>query len=412
MKNVMMTVTGLLVLLMLGGCLPQNGEEEEQEVIVVEDTEEGETEFGFTPTVDSDGVYFRTVLQDGVYFRSDARGAVNDAFNNRVDLDQLETGLMEIASGFYSPDDFYLTEGQHLSGNLINSWLNRANPLDQTTENDEGEAVYDPGPGLNPGVAEENPGSVEAQADQMREAPLMISHIMEHNYWTGSGEDGVELEGIVIGIGLRAVYYFNTRNEDGTINFYEQTLDREEVQAYGREQAQVILNRLRSESFESIPNDVPITFALYQEEPRGAVAPGGFTAMTHVAGGSLQIDGWETVNERFVVFPSGEARSYDANLANQMSQFREETEDFFDRKIGAVGTARYRDDILEEMTIELNLQSHGQAEIIALSQFISDRLAELITVQVPVRVYIESVSGMEAIIIQHPDEEPFMHILR
>ncbi|AOM83922.1 CamS family sex pheromone protein [Salisediminibacterium beveridgei] len=395
MKQGWMIILLGLTLFMLSGCLQQADEEEEQDVIVVEETEDEESEVVFTPTVDSDDNFYRTVLEDGTYYRSDARGVVSDAFRNRVDLDHFERGLTELASGVYSTDEYYFTEGQQLSGDLINSWIRRYDP----------EIENELQRGLNPELA----GSDDDPMDErMRDAPLMISHIMEHNYWRGSEEEGAQLDGIMIGIGLRAVYYFNTTNEDGTINFYEESLDESEVQEYGREQAQVILNRLRSR--EDL-QDVPISFALYQEKPDGAVAPGGFTAFAQVDGGSLQIGGWEDIDENFIVFPSSEASSYDANLSNQMSQFREEVEDFFDRKIGAVGVGRYNNDILEELTIELNLQSHGQAEIIALSQFISDRLNEVLTVQVPIKVYVESINGMEAIIIQHPDEEPFMHVL-
>lgn len=396
MKQAWMILLLGATLLVLSGCLQQGNEEEEQEVIVVEETENEETEYVFTPTVDSDDMFYRTVLQDGTYYRSSARGAVNNAFNNAVDLNQFERGLTELASGIYSTDSYFFTEGQQLSGELINSWISRDNP---DIENELQR-------GLNPELAgsEDDP-----EEERKRNAPLMISHIMEHNYWTGTEEDGAQLEGMVIGIGLRAVYYFDTRNEDGTINFYQEPLDTAEVQEYGREQAQVILNRLRTQ--EDL-QDLPITFALYQEEPRGTVAPGGFTGLAHVDGGTLQIGGWEEINENFIVFPSSEARSYDANLSNQMNQFRDEVEDFFDRKVGAVGIGHYNNDILEELTIELNLQSHGQSEIIALSQFISDRLTQVLSVQVPVKVYVESINGMEAIIIQQPEQEPFMHIFK
>ncbi|QKS70441.1 CamS family sex pheromone protein [Paenalkalicoccus suaedae] len=377
---------------LLAGCLPQV-ERAEEEVIVVEETEiEEEQEFIVTPSIDTPDSYYRNMLSgDGEYFRSQARGVVADAMQNRVDLDQFELGLMEIASNRFGQDEFYFREGSYISGEVINSWLRRYDPDNENNVN-----------GLNPQLA-----GGESMEDQMRNAPLMISHIMEHNYFSGNEEDGVNLGGVVIGIGVRSVYYFQTETEDGRLNFFEQAIDSAEAEEYARNAAGIMLERLRQrEGLE----EVPITFALYREEPRGSIIPGSFISLAEVGQGQNEISGWDAINEDNLIFPSGAAREAQPALSDSFTVFRDEIETFFGRTVGVVGKGRYQNDTLSELQIELNLQSHGKAEIIALTQFIRGRLDSTFQVNAPVNVYVESINGPEALITSMPDQEPFVHV--
>ncbi|WP_280770344.1 CamS family sex pheromone protein [Salipaludibacillus daqingensis] len=386
-------ILSLSFVILLTGCIPALERSEEDVIIVEETEEEEEQQYVITPTIDSPDNFYRNVLRDGKYHRSEARGNVAHAMENRVDLNQFEMGLIEIASGFYDQEDYYFQEGQHLDGSRINSWLRRYDP-------DEDGNQF----GLNPSL-----GDGDDDEERMRSNPLVLSHIMEHNYFYGNEEEGVNLGGVVIGLSLRSVYYFRTVDEDGGYYFHEEPLDPEETLEQGREIAQEILERMRAmEGLE----EVPITFALYQEEERGSVAPGSFVSMGNVESGQSEIQGWESINEDFIVFPSQRARNDQPNLSSNFSQFREEIEEFFDRTVGVVGKGRYKNDMLEELKIELNIQSHGKAEIIALTQFISGRVESTFATQVPIHIYVESVNGPESIIIQYADQEPYIHIYK
>lgn len=383
----------LAVLLIFSGCIPAL-ERTEEDVIVVEETEEEEeTEYVITPTIESPDHFYRNVLEGGTYYRSEARGNVAHAMQNRVDLDQFEMGLMEIASGYFDQEEYYFREGSHLGGNTINSWLRRYDPDDERNEH-----------GLNPALAEDE----DSEEDQMGEAPLVLSHIMEHNYFVGDDED-VSLGGVVIGISLRSVYYFRTEDDDGGYHFHEEDVDSDYALEYGQEAAQEILDRMRT--LEEL-DGVPITFALYMEEPRGAVAPGGFVSISHADGGDSSLGDWEAVSEDFIVFPSGNARENHPDLSSQFSEFRDDVENFIDRQVGVVGKGRYKNDALEEFKIELNLQSHGKAEIVALTQFISGRVDSVFSTQAPIYVYVESVNGTESLIVKYPDQDPYIHVYR
>ncbi|UCZ53804.1 CamS family sex pheromone protein [Bacillus shivajii] len=405
-------------LLILSGCIPAL-ERGEEDVIVVEETDEGEEQqYVITPTIDTPEQFYRNVLVDGKYHRSHTRGNVAHAMNNRIDINQFEVGLLEIAMGQYDSSQYYFQEGQFLDSGTINSWLRRYDPTESRYEN-----------GLNPSLGYwqdiENNAEYETIQDviedesredrehRMRYNPLVLSHVMEHNYFYGNEEDGLHLGGVVLGIGLRSVYYFHTDDEDGGRYFHEQPLDHPDIDIdpieYGKEAAQVMIERLREE--EGLEEE-PITIALYQEERSGSIVPGSFISMTQVGEGETTIQNWEPIDEQFFFFPSRAANDSLPNQASAFSQFKSDVEGFYDRTIGVVGKGRYKNESLEEMKIEINLQTSRKPEIIALTQFVSGRLSNTFSDQAPVYVYIESVSGPESLIVKYPEEEPYVHIYK
>ncbi|MBB5172548.1 CamS family sex pheromone protein [Texcoconibacillus texcoconensis] len=407
LKSTKKGLVAVASLLMLTGCNDMGDSEEE--VIVVEETaEEEEQQYVVTPTIQTPENFYRNVLVDGTYQHSEARGNVAHAMNNRIDIDQFEVGLMEIASSQFPQEEYYFQEGRLLDGETINSWLRRYDPSEERYQFGLNPTL--PSLGAGEDEDEDEEGKTEEEEDKtdeelMRENPAYLSHIMEHNYVLEAEDDGVQLGGIVIGLSLRSVYYFRTVDEEGGYWFHQEELDPQEVEAAGREMADEVVSRMRQ--FQEI-EDVPITVALYQEERRDAIVPGNFIAVGD-AGVGDHIEEWEPVDEEFHFFPP---RSSDAPSAqaSEFNNFKADIEDFFEDNIGVVGKGRYKNNDLQEFSIDINLQSHGQAEVIALTQFISGRLDQHFTFNAPIDILIQSTNGPEALIVEHPDQEPFVHI--
>ncbi|UTR08832.1 CamS family sex pheromone protein [Evansella sp. LMS18] len=378
--------------LILTGCIPTL-DRGEDEVIIVEESEAAEEEeYVLTPTINTPENHYRNVLRGGTYNRSEARGSTAHTME-RIDINQFELGLMEIASTAFDREQYYFQEGEFISGSQMNRWLRRYNPDEEGFEE-----------GLNPPLAEG-----DSDEERMRQNPIILSHIMEHNYMYVTDDEEVRLGGIVLGLSLNSVYYFQTRTEDGGIYQHEEPIDADEAEARGREIAQELLSRIRQDERLS---EVPVTIALYQENSRGAIVPGSFISLTNVGENQSEIQSWEAINEQFYFFPSREAREVFPSQAAAFSQFKDEVEEFFDRSLGIVGKGRYKNEALEEMTIEFNLQSHGKAEIIALTQFISSRIPNLFPDEAPIYVYVNSVNGPESLIVQYPGHEPYVHVYK
>ncbi len=403
---------GLMIVLLLSltGCF--SIVQDEGEVVIVDEDSDEEEKVIISPNLNTPENYFRTVLQEGSYRHSEARGLVPLAMNNRNDINQLELGLMEIASTRFPQNEYYFQEGQ-ITGTEINEWLRR---YDSEREGFKR--------GLNPSLPEgeypllasgkNTPKSEEERRERVRlerelheNHPSYLSHVMEHNYLKLNEDGKVELAGLVIGVSLNSVYYYRIVDDLGFFHEGEISLENEAIEEEGKRIAQNVLNRVR----EYYQADIPIVIALFQEERRQSIVPGNFIAFTTVEPGR-SIDKWERINERNYFFPSSEVMTDHREDAVNFANFKDGIDGFFDNYVGIVGRGRYKGGQLQELTIEINLQSNGKAEIIAMTQFITGQIENSFHPSLPVSVYLTSLQGAESIIVRHSNEEPFVHIYR
>ncbi len=381
----------LCSVIFLSGCFPFLQPEEQ----LIEEEEHGEDQVvELSPEVYTSENYYRSVLYDGSYTHGEGRGFSNAVVYNRLDIEQLELGLMEIANERFDPEKYYFREGQFISRNELNNWLMRF-------EEDENPL------GLNPPL-----GSGNNLKEQEESQPRYLSHLLEHNYLVENANGQLELGGVVIGLSMNTVYNYRIFDDQGRIYRYEVDINRKKMEEEGKRMAEEIVSRLRSPNREegSLEN-VPIIVALFQEEKREAIVPGNFI-MKGVAEPQRQIDKWQAINQKYYFYPSTLATNEQRNDAERFLKFKEEINDFFDNYIGVVGKGFYKDEQLTEMTIEIPIRFQGKAEIIALTQFSADRIAQRFPSNLKIQVYITSVSGQEAIIVRNPNEDPFIHIYR
>lgn len=406
----------LFAIVPLTGCFDLVKNDEEY-VIIDEESEEQEKAI-ISPNINTPENYYRAVLQEGSYRNSEARGLVPAAIKNRNDITQLEIGLMELATTRFPQSNYYFQEGQ-ISGSEINEWLKRYDPnLEDESKNK----------GLNPAlpigeypllVSGNKPPSNESErAERVRQErelhetnPTYLSHVMEHNYYKQTENGSVELAGVVLGVSLNSVYYYRIVDDLGYFHDGEIDLEDEAIEAEGKRIAQDVLQRVRNYIYNQHGSEVPIVIALFQEERRQSIIPGNFIALTTVEPGK-KIEKWEKVNEKNYFFPSSEATQEQRADANAFASFKEDLSDFFSNFVGVVGKGRYKNDQLQELTIEINLQSSGKAEIIAMTQHITDRLQKNFHPSLPISVYINSLEGPESIVVRYSNKEPFVHIYR
>ncbi len=379
-----------LILLLLAGCFPISQQEEEQ--VVEEPTETEEQVVEVVPQVVTPDNYYQSVLYDGSYLHGESRGFGNSVVYNRLDLDQLEIGLTRIAQEYFDPENYFFREGQFINREELNKWLMR-----NSEENPEG---------LNPAL-----GEGDSMQEQEESQPRYLSHILEHNYLV-EGENGqLNLGGIVIGLSMNSVYNFRVEDEQGRYYFYETPISDEAMEREGQRIAQEVVERLRSENRENGAfQDVPIVVALFREQPRESVIPGNFIAKSE-AEPRNDLERWQRINERYYLFPSSEATQEARNEADQFQRFKDDIQGFFDTYIGVVGKGRYEDNQIQELSIEIPLRYQGKAEIVALSQYVASLIPQRFQGGYKVSVSITSVAGKtESIIIQNPNEEPFIHV--
>ncbi|WP_332633301.1 CamS family sex pheromone protein [Halalkalibacter flavus] len=381
-----------LLLVLLSGCFPITPQEEEQ---MLEETDQNQDEqvVEVVPQIITPDNYYQSVLYDGAYKHGESRGFGNAVVYNRLDLGQLEIGLTRIAQEYFDQENYFFREGQFIKRNTLNSWLMRYHEEDNPQ-------------GINPPLGE---GATMREREESQ--PRYLSHILEHNYLVENENGQLNLGGIVIGLSMNSVYNFRVEDDQGRYNRYELPIPDDVIEREGQKIANEILARLRSDMMEEGAfQDIPIVFALFREQPRESVIPGHFIARSKAEPRS-DLERWQRINERYYLFPSSEANQEARNEADQFQRFKDDVQSFFDNFIGVVGKGRYVDNQIQELQIEIPLRFQGKAEIVALSQYVASQIQQRFQANYKVSVTITSVSGnTEAIVVQNPNDDPFIHV--
>lgn len=380
-----MFLSGMIVLhlLVLSACTPQFDQENE----VVQESNEVSEKALIPYNVSNE--YYRMILP---FKEGKARGIMTNTVESRLDIGELETGLMRISTDYFNTSDYYFQEGQYLSGETVLNWLKRENQVESIEEQ-----------GLNPA-----PNQEEADLpERNRKTPRYLSHVLEHNYLIKNKDEKVELGGIVVGLSLNTVHYYQVP-EVGWPR--QDILDPTVVEKKGKEYAEEVVDRLRR--IEGL-NDIPIVIALFKEQPHSSIVPGNFFAVTKVDGQETNISKWEQIEEEYILFPSDEATNNYYNDAQKMLNFKADIDDYFSNYIGVVGRGFYKNEQLQELTIEIPIQFFGKAEIIGFTEYVTGKIIDHFPPYITIQVYISSLDKPESMIYREAkSEKPFVHIYR
>ncbi|WP_173917419.1 CamS family sex pheromone protein [Halobacillus sp. Marseille-Q1614] len=372
----------LAVILLVSACTPVYDNTDE---VVRETTEENSEETAIIPNYDLEDDNYRMILTDGSKRISAARGVTTNQMGNRLDIAEFERGMMRHSKGYYDPEEYYFQPGQFLDDDTILSWLSRYDK-DSNPE------------GLNPKLNEEN-----ASEEDFRETPRYISNIVEQDYLIRSEDDVVELSGLTIGISMRSVYNFTAEGRD-----YSQNIPTSESVEKGQEYAGKILERIRE--MEEL-QDIPVVFAIYEEEKSNSESPGNFLMKGHARGSDNSIRNWEEINEDYVLFPSKEAEENYFDDAEKFSDFRSAVSDYFPNFVGMIANGFYVDEELSEVQIDIPIQFDSQTEVIGFTQYVYSLVMEMFEDHYSVQVRINSMDKQESLIVKkRGEEEPFVHI--
>lgn len=351
----------------------------------------------------SDEYYKTTIPFDG----GNARGLVVQGLNSRLDIDEFETGLMRIAKESFSTKDNFLKGGKALDTQTIQMLVKRKRTDAEQKELEDKlkkDAVKFPNIGLNPALGT---GS-ESLEVKNKKNPIYISNILEHDYYVKKGDNGEERVGMVVGLAMNSVQYFN--EEHGYPR--EAAIPDEKMLAEGKKMAQEILKVIHQKEPET--KNIPITFAIYRQAPKSSLVPGNFVSYANAEKGSETVEDWQQINEKYYLFPSEQEKTDNKreDLA-RVSNFKAKLSDYFQGDYTAViGTGMYRDDELREMKLDIPVQFNGKAEIVGFTQYVAGLVMEYFPNYMKVQVTIKSVERPEAIIIREAkQDEPLVKIL-
>ncbi|MFD2445156.1 CamS family sex pheromone protein [Bacillus sp. CGMCC 1.16607] len=379
----------LSLFLLLSGCAPNFKEQEE----VVQEKKDSK-EKAIIPKYKISDQYYRTILP---FEPSKARGKVVNNLNTRNDISEFEMGLMRMAQESFNPDQYLFQEGQNLDSKTVELWLNRKFTPAQLKENNLSESENI---GLNP--LDDEKGDVKERNSRN---PIYLAHILEHNYLVKSQKGTVQLGGIVIGLALNSIHYYQTEKYGPT---FEKKIPQDEMAKEGKKIAAEVVRRVRGMSGLK---DVPLMVALFEQESKASVVPGNFFTFTVVDKGSSNIDKWQKVDEKYYLFPSTDASEDHRDDVTAFLNFKQDVEEYFPNFTGVIGKAFYNGDQLENLNISIPIQFYGRAEAIGFTQYATGLVMKHFPDYISVQVDITSVSGPEALIVRKADQDqPFVHI--
>lgn len=167
-------------------------------------------------------------------------------------------------------------------------WLNRK----FTKEQLDAEKLKDTeNVGLNP--LDDGVGDLKTRNEK---SPIYLAHILEHDYLIKDNDGKVRLGGVVIGLAMNSVYYYQTVQYGAT---FEKKIPHADLEREGKKIAEEVAKRIRG--VDGL-KDVPVTIALFEQASKSAVVPGNFFAYSNVSKGSNSLGGWEDVNEKYYLF--------------------------------------------------------------------------------------------------------------
>ncbi|MGG0286100.1 CamS family sex pheromone protein [Peribacillus butanolivorans] len=383
------SILGMILILLLAGCAPSFEDKQE----VVQDSK-NDKDTAIIPKYKISEEYYQTILP---FEPSKARGLVVSNLNTRYDIEEFENGLMRLAQTQFDPEEYLFQEGQMLDSSKISSWLNRKYTKSQLKEKNMKEKDNE---GLNP--VDSGEGDIDKRND---ENPIYLAHILEHNYLVKTKDNSVSLGGVVIGLALNSVHYYQKEAYGAT---YEKKIDSKELKQEGEKIAEEVLKRLRK--MDKLKN-VPITIALFEQNEKSSVVPGNFISYTNIGKNSNNIGKWTNLDEEYFLFPSTDAEKKYRDDVNTFTNFKEDVEEYFPNFNGVIGRAFYMDDQLQSLNIDIPIQFYGNSEAIGFTQYVAGLVMERFPKYIAVQVSITSVNGPEALIVREANQdEPTVHI--
>lgn len=291
------------------------------------------------------------------------RAGVNNNYNvnrimSKLDLEEVELGLMRISTKYFALSKHYYQAGQYLTTDEIKELL--------STEK------------LN-------------YTDEVKDyKPKYISYIHEQNYLGKNGE----LKGISLGIVLNPYQTFVTEGGQTKTEEY----DIETLIEFGKEKGKELYSYMKE---KKELKDIEILIALYVQNGFTSLVPGSYKYESLSKGDN--VNKYNKLEEEHHLLTSSYVNKNDIRTYDAFSTFKELISD---EKISTsvAGRAFYQNKEIKEIKIDVNINYASLGEINALARLIADKLPSLFDNKCSIQVNIKDYSDIKAIIIKHKNE--------
>ena len=328
-------------------------------------------------TINGSSNEYGGVIKDGKYLTGKARGLTADQNGNMNNTKSFETGLQDISKKEFSPSKYTFQEGQYLSSDTLQSWLNRKSK--------------DNADGLNP----KDNGS----KNEKKRNPIYLESIEEQDYMQKSG-NAMKLKGVTIGLAMNSVDYYQKEQYGAE---YQTKISNDEINTKSNEIAQEVVSRMRKD--KDLKN-VPIVVAVYKQAPNDSLIGGTFLKYAKTNGSS--ISEWKDLDYKNVVYPLGNGESSpNANDASAFNNFKNQTQSFFPNLSGITAQAQYKGKEMQGMRINITTQFYSETEIQNFTQFVSTQAQKYLPTGVNIDITVKSNNDVQSFLSRGTKDKSF-----
>lgn len=343
----------LAIALVLSGC--QNAKE----------TVETQTANDVSTTDSLDDSFYRVVNFNTNLSRED----YYTSFGSTMDFQTIGRELQILSTDHFSTDDYYMSEGQYLKTTDLNQLLRRdadTSKYPYTLQAQRGTTV----------------GSVEN--------PIMVSTVHEQDYYEKKGSEYV-LKGISLAIVL------DPRDESN--NSLTTSMDDSIVEEFGRQTINKLYDYLKT---KDDLKDIPANICVYYATNTNESDINGRYILKSFCDGS--VGSIETLNYRNYMFTSNEATKVDEETSSQFEIFKSNMKKAATEAVGVIGYGRYKDNQIQSMKINLNVNVKTYTELLYLISTAADELNNQFS-GFDIKVLVYSQDQLEAMIIKDKGED-------
>lgn len=324
---------------------------------------------------------YQTVIKNGRYLTSKARGVSATQQNNTYDQVSFENGLQDFAKEHFSTSKYIFQEGQYLTTDTANNWLDRKSDSNPT--------------GLNP---------VDNGKTDSSRNPIYLQTIEEQDFMTKEGSN-LKLNGIVLGLAMNTQDVYQKEQYGAS---YTQDINSADRIQKGKEMASEIVQRYRKMS--GISNDIPIYVAMYAQSKDDSLAGGNFYSWNVSKSGNT-LGNWTDINDQTVVLPmqigTGDEKSVATKLNTSFTNFSDNIQSFFPNLSSVTGQASYEGNNLKGLIVDVSTQFYSATEIESFANYIAQSAPNYLPKGVPVKIKIEASTGMQAYLIQGANDSKY-----
>lgn len=313
-------------------------------------------------TQKQDNQDYRMLFIDGAYRTSQVRGYTR-SLSTPENIAEFEKGLMMVSKSYFDPNSYYFAEGQFITKEEVNAWLDNKSDNNPNGLNQTGQGEQD-----------------------------VIMTILEQDYMILQNNN-YEFSGVSIGLAL---------NPKISVS---KTLTDEELIEKGKTAATQLLAVLRQkEGFGGIP----IVFGLFKQDNNSGASLGRYLTTASSTSGTT-LSKWSDLTIEKRLFPMDKEATSEVNVFNG---FKKTIELFFPNLNGVIGYATFVKGNMTELDITITTQFYGQAEMIAFQQFLVEQASKTYSAtELAVKIKVQSVRGAELVVYKSLGRADYQSII-